>query len=124
MADEQDQDNKIYSFPSQQGHGREHLPSPEQRAWLSRGLMQPGGKLPLFDEDGQSYPPKTVRACISKGWAKPWFNNPIKPDWLVCRLTSSGRTILGAVPNGNGEAQSGRMGVRFFSDESPLGQDE
>jgi hypothetical protein len=28
-------------------------------------------------------------------WATPWANNPIKPDWLVCRLTQSGDRVLG-----------------------------
>lgn len=69
-------------------------PTPAQRRYLERGLAQPGGKLPLFDEDGQTVPPATIRACIAKGWAEPWFNNPIKPDWLVCRLTSKGRNVI------------------------------
>ena len=66
-------------------------PSAAERAYLARGLDQPGGKLPLFDGDGQAYPPGLIRACIRKGWATPWFANPMKPDWLVCRLTDAGR---------------------------------
>ena len=69
-------------------------PTPEQTAWLQRGIDQPGGKLPLFDRYGQSVSPRTVRACIEHGWAEPWFNNPLKPDWLVCRLTEAGRLAL------------------------------
>jgi len=69
-------------------------PTAQQRRWLSRGLDQPGGKLPLFDENGQQVSERTVRSCIEKGWAKPWFANPIKPDWLVCKLTDSGRAVL------------------------------
>jgi hypothetical protein len=65
-----------------------------QRAWLTRGLEQPGGKLPLFDRDGQKFSDRTVRACIRQGFAEPWFDNPIKPDWLVCRLTDKGRIAL------------------------------
>ncbi len=65
-----------------------------QREWLSRGLTQPGGKLPLFDRDGQKISDRTVKSCIRKGWAEPWFENPIKPDWLVCKLTDSGRKAL------------------------------
>jgi len=65
-----------------------------QRAWLARGLEQPGGKLPLFDRDGQKFSDRTVRACIRRGFAEPWFDNPIKPDWLVCRLTDKGRIAL------------------------------
>jgi len=52
--------------------------------WLERGLSQPGGKLPIFDEQGQ----------IEKGWAEPWFDNPIKPDWIVCKLTEAGRLAV------------------------------
>lgn len=66
-------------------------PSPAQLKWLRRGLNEAGGKLPLFDEDGQRVPTATVRACIAAGWAEPWFSNPLKPDWLVCKLTESGR---------------------------------
>ncbi len=69
-------------------------PSAKQRSWLSRGLSQAGGKLPLFDENGQRYNERTIRSCLNEGWAEPWFTNPIKPDWLVCRLTDSGRAVL------------------------------
>ena len=71
---------------------RKPVPSPVQRAWLRRGLDQPGGKLPLFDRDGQQVDPRTVQACLEQGWAEPWFENPIKRDWLVCKLTDAGRT--------------------------------
>jgi hypothetical protein len=70
-------------------------PSKAQRAWLRRGLGQPGGKLPLFDQQGQSVSPRVVKACLDKGWAEPWFSNPLKPDWLICKLTESGRGIAG-----------------------------
>lgn len=69
-------------------------PTPAQRTWLRRGLAQPGGKLPLFDEDGQQVCERTVRACIDKGWAEPWFSNPLKPDWIVCKLTAAGRDAV------------------------------
>ena len=69
-------------------------PSSPQKIWLIRGLEQPGGKLPLFDAEGQKVSSRTVKSCIQQGWAKPWFKNPIKPDWLVCKLTESGRAIL------------------------------
>jgi hypothetical protein len=67
-----------------------------QLTWLRRGLDQAGGKLPLFDHFGQRYDNRTVRSCIEQGWAEPWFNNPIKPDWLVCRLTAEGRKMAAA----------------------------
>jgi hypothetical protein len=73
--------------------GKKH-PTAAQRAWLRRGLDQPGGKLPLFHEDGGEIDPRTVRACIAQGWAAPWFDNPLKPDWLVCKLTAAGRAVI------------------------------
>ncbi len=69
-------------------------PSEIQRKWLVRGLEQAGGKLPLFDEYGQEINPQTVQSCIRNGWVEPWFSNPLKPDWLVCKLTDLGRGIL------------------------------
>jgi hypothetical protein len=69
-------------------------PTSAQLRWLSKGLKQPGGKLPLFDEWGQRINERTIRHCIDMGWAEPWFSNPLKPDWLVCKLTSSGRALL------------------------------
>jgi hypothetical protein len=69
-------------------------PSAEERAWLARGLTQPGGKLPLFDTDGQEVKAGLVRSCLERGWAEPWFTNPLKPDWLICKLTDAGRRAL------------------------------
>jgi hypothetical protein len=69
-------------------------PNPAQRRYLTRGLGQPGGKLPLFDEEGQHVHPALVRACVAHGWAEPWFGNPLKPDWLICKLTEKGRQVL------------------------------
>ena len=73
-------------------------PSEAQRRYLERGLAEPGGKLPLFDRDGREIPHKTIETCIAHGWAAPWFANPIKPDWLVCKLTPAGYRALGQVP--------------------------
>src|SRR5262249_16914371 len=69
-------------------------PSAAQQAWLIRGLSQPGGKLPLFDESGQRISPRTIQSSIDRGWAAPWFANPTKPDWLVCKLTDRGREAV------------------------------
>ena len=66
-------------------------PTPTQRAWLRAGFTQAGGKLPLFDARGQRVSERTIRSCLDQGWAEPWFENPIKPDWLVCKLTDKGR---------------------------------
>src|SRR5258705_12409946 len=70
-------------------------PTTPQRRYLERGLDQPGGKLPLFDRDGREVPRKTIASCIAHGWAAPWTRNPIKPEWLVCPLTSGGYPVLG-----------------------------
>ena len=67
------------------------LPTLSELLYLRRGLTQAGGKLPLFDLDGQSVSSALVRRCLRRGWAVPWFSNPMKPDWLVCKLTDAGR---------------------------------
>ena len=72
---------------------RARRPTPSQLVWLKRGLNEPGGKLPLFDGLGQKVSERTIKSCIDKGWASPWFDNPIKPDWLVCKLTDEGRKV-------------------------------
>lgn len=69
------------------------LPTLPQLLYLRRGLTQAGGKLPLFDLDGQAVAAAIVRRCLDRGWAEPWFSNPLKPDWLVCKLTESGRRL-------------------------------
>jgi hypothetical protein len=74
---------------------RGRRPTEPQRRYLERGLSQPGGKLPLFDADGREVAPGTVQACVANGWAEPWLENPIKPNWLVCRLTAKGYAVLG-----------------------------
>lgn len=73
---------------------RRARPSVTQVAYLACGVGQAGGKLPLFDRQGQRFSAQTIRSCIERGWAEPWFDNPIKPDWLVCKLTEDGRAIL------------------------------
>jgi hypothetical protein len=74
-------------------------PNAAQRAWLARGLDQPGGKLPLFDRNGQKVSPRTVKTCVERGWAEPWFSNPLKPDWLICKLTEEGRRVAAPAKN-------------------------
>lgn len=56
-------------------------------------MDQAGGKLPLFDEQGRRIGASTIDACIRHGWVEPWFANPMKPDWLVCKLTERGRSV-------------------------------
>lgn len=73
-------------------------PSEVQQRYLSRGLDQPGGKLPLFDDEGRAIDRKTVESCVERGWAAPWFANPTKPGWLVCKLTAAGYGAIGEKP--------------------------
>ncbi|AXS41243.1 hypothetical protein [Breoghania sp. L-A4] len=75
-------------------------PSAAQRRWLELGTSQPGGKLPLFYHDGREVGRRTIESCIAKGWAEPWFSNPIKPDWVVCKLTRAGYEALDRPPSG------------------------
>jgi hypothetical protein len=86
----------------------EARPTEPQRRYLERGLTEPGGKLPLFDRDGRQVPRKTIEACLAHGWAEPWFNNPIKADWLVCKLTPAGYRVLGVEPTAQDSAPSRR----------------
>lgn len=70
--------------------------SEAERSYLKTGLKQPGGKLPLFDRTGQEISANLIQGCLKKGYAQRWFANPLKPDWLVCRLTDKGRQALAA----------------------------
>jgi hypothetical protein len=72
-------------------------PTASAREWLARGVGQPGGKLPLFDDEGQTVSATLVHDCIAKGWVEPWFTNPLKPDWIVCKLTPAGRNVAAAL---------------------------
>lgn len=73
--------------------GNPTIPSKAQLSWLRKGISAPGYKLPLFDRNGQGFPQRMIKACLEQGWAEPWFSNPLKPDWLVCRLTQQGLFI-------------------------------
>ncbi len=73
---------------------RNPQPTENQLNWMRRGLAQPGGKLPLFDDNGQKVSERTVRSCLDHGWVEPWFANPVKPDWLICKLTEAGRRLF------------------------------
>ena len=85
------------------GPQRPQRPSPAQRRYLERGLDQPGGKLPLFDTDGRQVTRATVEACMAHGWAEAWVHNPVRPDWLVCRLTAAGYRVLGREAPGSAQ---------------------
>ena len=68
--------------------------SEAERKYLKQGLKQPGGKLPLFDARGQEISSSLIQSCLKSGYVERWFANPLKPDWLVCRLTEKGRKAL------------------------------
>lgn len=91
-----DQAGSFDVYASNDNQLKSDLPSLSELLYLRRGLAQPGGKLPLFDLDGQAVNAAVVRRCLAKGWAAPWFSNPMKPDWLVCKLTDAGRQIAAA----------------------------
>jgi len=80
-------------------------PTEAQHRYLARGLAQAGGKLPLFDKDGREVPKRTVESCLAHGWAERWSHNPVKPEWLVCRLTAAGYLALGAQPPNTAESR-------------------
>jgi hypothetical protein len=84
-------------IPSNDNEQEGKQPTLQELLYLRRGLSQPGGKLPLFDLDGQDVEVGVVRRCLERGWAEPWFNNPLKPDWLVCKLTDAGRRLVQAL---------------------------
>ncbi len=69
-------------------------PTDEQRRWLSMGLQQPGGKLPLYDEKGARVSADLITACVQAGWAEPWALNPTRTGNQICRLTETGRIAL------------------------------
>ena len=83
------------STPQKAGNTPVPRPTEPQRRYLARGLAEAGGKLPLFDAEGREVPHQTIQACIAHGWAEAWVQNPIKPDWPVCRLTPEGYRALG-----------------------------
>jgi hypothetical protein len=66
----------------------------EMREWLSGGLKRPESRLALFDQFGEPIDRALVRKAISSGYAEPWFANPMRPEWMVCRLTARGRAAL------------------------------
>ena len=92
------------------GNAASVRPTEPQRRYLERGLAEPGGKLPLFDQNGREVPRKTIEACIARGWAAPWVANPVKPDWLVCRLTPEGYRVLGGSPPRDAEGSTSPAG--------------
>jgi hypothetical protein len=71
-------------------------PDTAARRYLSKGLGAAGNKLPLFDADGQRIKADTVRKCVERGWAEPWFTEQVEPGWPVHRLTAEGLAVVTA----------------------------
>ena len=94
VARESASSDRVYAFNDNELE--DFLPAIPELIYLRRGLTQAGGKLPLFDLDGQAVDKAVVRTCLARGWAEPWFSNPLKPDWLVCKLTEAGRRVASA----------------------------
>jgi hypothetical protein len=74
------------------------VPSEAQLRYLRRGLGQPGGKLPLFDEVGHEIPHRTIEICIAHGWAEPLVKHAAQAGWMMCRLTPTGYQALREEP--------------------------
>ena len=62
--------------------------------WLSGGLGREDGRLALFDSFGEPIDKAVVKTAIASGYAEPWFSSPMRPQWMVCRLTAKGRGAL------------------------------
>jgi len=64
--------------------------------FLQNGLRAPGGKLPLFDDEGQRIDTDLLRFCLDSGLAETWFVGEAGPDMPVYRLTDKGCAALGS----------------------------
>ncbi len=68
--------------------------SVEERSYLLMGTDSPRGRLPLFDAHGQEVKQAVIKSCISKGYVERWFANPMRPQWVMFRLTDKGRQAI------------------------------
>ncbi len=66
----------------------------ELRDWLRGGLNREDGRLAMFDTFGEPVRKIIIKTAIAEGLAEPWFSSPMRPQWMVCRLTSKGRDVL------------------------------
>ena len=66
----------------------------DMRQWLRGGEDRNDGRLALFDQFGEPIDKKVVKSAIASGLAEPWFANPMRPQWTVCRLTKKGQDFL------------------------------
>ena len=65
----------------------------DMHVWLQGGLSRDDGRLALFDQFGEPVQKSVIREAIKAGYAEPWFVNPMRPQWTVCRLTATGRRV-------------------------------
>lgn len=65
----------------------------EMMGWLQGGLNRVDGRLALFDAFGEPVEKVIIQSAIAKGLAEPWFASPMRPQWMVCRLTAQGRRV-------------------------------
>lgn len=65
----------------------------DMMAWLRGGLNRADGRLALFDAFGEPVEPIIIQKAIASGLAEPWFASPMRPQWMVCRLTAQGRRV-------------------------------
>ena len=66
----------------------------ELRNWLHGGLNRADGRLAIFDTFGEPVNKAVIKSAIAAGLAEPWFSSPMRPQWMVCRLTPKGRDAL------------------------------
>ncbi len=66
----------------------------EMRNWLNGGLNREDGRLAIFDTFGEPVNKAVIKTAIASGYAEPWFSNPMRPQWTVCRLTAKGRAAV------------------------------
>ena len=66
----------------------------ELRAWLRGGVDRSDGRLAIFDTFGEPVNKAVIKSAIASGLAEPWFSSPMRPQWMVCRLTAKGRAAV------------------------------
>ncbi len=73
--------------------------------WLQAGEKQPGGKLPLYDANGERIPKALIQVSLEYGLVEPW--TPGVAALGICKLTPLGRRFLSApIPQGAPSADS------------------
>ena len=74
----------------------------ELKDWLQGGLNRSDGRLALFDRFGEPVDKAVIKTAIKQGLAEPWFSSPMRPQWMVCRITPKGRESLSRVSRTTG----------------------